>query len=764
MDHSIDEGKIIPRHAPASDAIEIVPPEHLHAWEQAPREPHLRDYWRILRKHQWLILTFLLTVVTAVTIATFKMRPVYEATARIEVDKETPNLLPFQNTDSYSAYEDLESYMETQSKVLQSETLALETIKSTGIASDPEFGGTPGGTVTVPSIEPDEPVARPAFLGRFMSSLNVKRVPNSRLLDITFDSTDPKLAARVLNAHLQDFIDYNFRSRYEATTQASKWLQQQLDDYKIQVEKSEAARLAYERGNHIWELDEKQDITTQKLGDLNKELTDAQGDRMKKEADYRLASTGDVDAVPAVRDNTLVQDLTRKQTDLHQQYNDALSQYGPNFPKVVRLQEQVKTLDQFVVNQKKDVVNRLEQEYRTAVQREQMITEALDRQKTAANDMGEKMVQYNILKRDADANKQLYDGLLEKLKEAGISAGLRSSDVRVVDPAMVPAAPARPVPSRNILLAIFVGLLGGIGLAFVREYMDNTVKTPDDVETLSRLPSLAVVPAFVPLDGKRGCISRLLKADSNGHQGLRVELASFSMPQSQMSEAFRSLRTSLLLSQAGRPPQVILVTSALPREGKTTAAVNLAVTLAQLGDNTLLLDGDLRKPGVSRAMEMADSKYAGLSSHLAGVASLAEVTVPHPVIENLSVLPTGPVPPNPADLLSSERLKQALSELRQYYKFIVVDSPPIMAATDAVILSVLADGVLIVVRSGETPKDAFTRMRDLLGGVNSRMLGVLLNAVDSSAPDYYYSYRYYPYSYSGYSHDPTRSSETVSKL
>jgi capsular exopolysaccharide synthesis family protein len=221
------------------------------------------------------------------------------------------------------------------------------------------------------------------------------------------------------------------------------------------------------------------------------------------------------------------------------------------------------------------------------------------------------------------------------------------------------------------------------------------------------------------------------------------------MPQSQMSEAFRSLRTSLLLSQAGHPPQVILVTSALPREGKTTAAVNLAVTLAQLGDNTLLLDGDLRKPGVSRAMEMSDSKYAGLSSHLAGVATLAEVTVPHPVIENLSVLPTGPLPPNPADLLSSERLRQALIELRQYYKFIVIDSPPIMAATDAVILSVLADGV---------------RMHDLLGGVNSRMLGVLLNAVDSSAPDYYYSYRYYPYSYSGYSHDATKPSEPTSRL
>jgi polysaccharide biosynthesis transport protein len=283
-------------------------------------------------------------------------------------------------------------------------------------------------------------------------------------------------------------------------------------------------------------------------------------------------------------------------------------------------------------------------------------------------------------------------------------------------------------------------------LAILREYMDNTVKTPDDVETLARLPSLAVVPAFEDSPGEGRRRKTLSEALGNGH-AKHVELVAQHLPKSQMSEAFRALRTALLLSQAGRPPQVILVTSALPREGKTTAAANLAVTLAQLGDRTLLIDADLRKPGVGRLLNMNGGKYAGLSSYLAGVSSLDLVTVQHPAIPNLSAIPTGPLPPNPADLLSSHKLADAIAELRTKFKFIVIDTPPVMAATDAVILSVQADGVLLVVRSGETPKEAFTRTRDLLVSVKCRLLGVVLNAVNSSAPDYYYSYRYYPYAY-----------------
>jgi len=738
-----------------NDSLSVISAPPVATWEQMPREPHLLDYLIILKKHQWLVLSFLLTVVTVVTLATFKMKPVYIAAARVEVDREAQNVLPFPESGSYDEFMDLDNYIETQTKILQSETLALQTIKTLDLGRNPEFGGSLG-----PLIIPHTGVAakRPPILGAFLGGLTVKRIPNSRLVEVEFEAEDPQLAAQVVNTHLQEFIEANFRSKYDATTQASNWLSAELEELRIKVQKSEDARLAYERENQIWAIDEKQNITTQKLVDISKTLTDAQTDLLQKQALYQIAKAGDADQLSSVRENSYISELLKRQADLEEQYAEATSQFGPNYPKVQHILTQKKEVDDAVARAKQNVVGGIDADYRTARERVDLLTAALDRQKQDADALAEKLVQYHILEHDAESNKQLYDGLQQKLKEAGISAGLRSSNIRVVDPALIPTYPARPQKTRNILLAFLVGLVGGVGLAFLREYLDNTVKSPDDVERLAGLPSLAVVPSMPSLNGHSPShASKLITAEhtaGDAAEDSRIEIVSFSKPKSQVSEAFRALRTSLLLSQAEHPPQVILVTSALPREGKTTSAVNLAVTLAQLGDRTLILDSDLRKPGIRRALGLTVGRDVGLSSYLAGVASLDDVIIPHPQIGNLSALTTGPIPPSPADLLSSHRMRDAVTYLRQKFKFIVIDSPPIMAATDAVILSALTDGVLLVVRSGETPKEAFTRTRDLLTAVKCRLLGVVLNAVDSSAPDYYYSYRYYPYAYGyGYGED-----------
>ena len=749
-----EPSRIVPsvRERKPGDALTVIPAPSVLPWDQVPREPHLLDYLIILRKHQWLIITFLLTVVTVVTIASFKMKPEYEAAARVEVDKEAQNMQPFSDSNSFGEYEDSEAYIETQTKILQSETLALMTIKSMDLGRYPEFGGSSSSTAWQ---HVGAASRRPAILGAFLGRLSVKRVTGSRLIEVQFAAEDPQLAAQVVNTHLQNYVEQNFRSKYDATIQASNWLSAELEELRIKVEKSEDARIAYERENQIWQIDEKQDITTQKLADLSKSVTDAQTDVAQKEALYRMAISGNVDALPAARGNAVISNLLNRRSALNEDYAQAVDQYGPNFPKVLRIAAQQKEVDDDLDKARKNMIESVEEDFTTARTHAELLQEALDKQKAEANGLAEKLVQYHILQHDAESNKQLYDGLLQKLKEAGITAGLRSSNIRVVDPALTPTTPARPQKARNILLSFLVGLVGGVGLALFREYLDNTVKSPDDIESLTGLPSLAVVPSLPGLNANQSRFSRLARETApQAASGPRVELLSYIQPKSQISEAFRALRTSLLLSQADHPPQVILVTSALPREGKTTAAVNLAVTLAQLGDRTLLMDSDLRKPGIRRALNLTIGKEVGLSSYLAGVSTLDEVMIPHPTINNLVALTTGPVPPSPADLLSSHRMREAIVELRHRFKFIVIDSPPVMAATDAVILSALTDGVLLVVRSCETPKEAFTRTRDLLAAVKCRLLGVVLNAVDSSAPDYYYSYRYYPYAYGyGYGED-----------
>src|SRR6266516_5231115 len=445
-----DENKLVSRGNGANGAIELAPvTPRFVSFDLSPREPHLYDYLLILRKHLWLIVSFMLTVVTIVAIANFRMKPVYVATARIEIDRENANLLPFQGADHYDYKVDFDNYIETQAKILTSETLALQTIRNGGLSDRPEFSGPGGPSEAVASGSLTNQI-RPQELGQFLGSLSVKRVPNSRLMDVSFESTDPRLAARIANAHIATYVEQNYRSKYESTTQASNWLADQLSELKVKVEKSEDARIAYERQNQIWTLDDKQNITTQRLSDINKQLTDAQSERMKKESLYEFAKSGNLDAVPQVQSDAGLAELLRKRNDLSSQHSDALSQYGPNFPKVQRLQAQLKDLDANIEKEKKKIVDVLESDYREARQRESMLTQALDQQKSAANQMAEKLVEYNILKREAEANKALYEGLMTKLKETAISLGLRSSNIRIVDPAMIPSTPSRPAKARNI--------------------------------------------------------------------------------------------------------------------------------------------------------------------------------------------------------------------------------------------------------------------------------------------------------------------------
>ena len=715
-------------------------------WDEVSGGPSLQDYLLVLRSHRWLIVSVILAIVTVVTISSFKMKPVYKASARVEIDKKNPNALPFENSASQDTYWSGEDFIETRARILKSETLALETIRSLRLENHPELmmlreKGDRGAEKVRNSTSPQ---AKPAILDIFLNRLTVNRVHRSHLLEVEFEANDPVMAAQVLNSHLENFIEHNFRTRYESTVRASDWLAQQLGELKIKVESSEEILVAYEKQNRIWAIDDKQNITTQRLSDLNRELTAAQSERIRKEANFRLARSGRMDAIPAVRDSEVIQNLVQKHAEISNQHAEALTQFGPQYPTILKLEARREDLAAALEREKRNIVDRVESEYRASLQRETMLAKALERQKGATNELGQKMVQYNILKREAETNQQLYNGLLRRIKEAGVTAGLRSSNIRIVDPALIPSQPTRPRKKLNIMLAAVVGLLGGVSLAFLREHMDNTIQSPSEVERLTGLPLLAVVPKYTKL--KETGNKKPLPMLAQGEDEVDLHAAyvvTHERPSSHVAEAFRALRTSLLLSQVDSPPQVILVTSALSGEGKTTATLNLGVTLAQLGDRTLVLDGDLRKPALAQGLRGSHDEDAGLTSYLTGRCSLRQAAFTHPFISNLDVMPTGPIPPNPAEILSSRRMREAIGSLRKDYKFIVVDSPPVLSVTDAVIVSVLVDRVLLVVRSDETEKAPLLRARDLLASVRCPLLGIIVNAADLSSSPHYRYYQYY---------------------
>jgi len=480
------------------------------------------------------------------------------------------------------------------------------------------------------------------------------------------------------------------------------------------------------------------------LDELNKELTLAEADRIQKESRYRLAQTGNPELIATADSTSLLSKLQQQESDLRTQIAQSEVQLGPSHPRIRELNNQLLRVQTSLRAEHDKLGARIKTEFQAASQRESMLHAAMEAQKQQANALNENAIEYSLLKRDVDTNRQLYEGLLQKLKEASISAGLRSSNIRIVDVARVPLAPSRPDRRRNIMLAFAMGLVGGVVLAFLLEAVDNTVRTPEQAQAITNLPPLGIIPASAHvLIGTRA--QKALAARSGHRDG--IELVTYRRPKSDISESYRALRTAILLSSTGAPPKVMLVTSALPQEGKTTTSINTAVVLAQKGARVLLVDADLRRPSIHKVFNIQPK--VGLSTLLTGSSKL-ENTITHvPQLPNLFLLPAGPPPPHPAELLGSTLMKQYIDQWRKEYDHIIFDTPPALSVTDSILLSVDMDSVILVTRSGNTTKAALRRARELLAQVNARVLGVVVNAVDVNSPDYYHYY-YYGSKYGGY--------------
>ena len=734
-----------------------------------PQESAVGEYLRVLIKRKWIVVGCLLTIFTVVAIATLRQVPIYEATGSIAVKKPDSSLnFKDANAISFDYYDPTE--METEVKILQSDLLALQVIKELNLDRQPEFGGKSPASALPSSLDlaPDpleaDPSRTSSLLGSFKGRLTISLIPNSRIMSVRFRDADPQTAQNVVNKLMGDYQENNYKTRFNNTMQVSDWLGQQLVDLQMKVETSQEKLVRYQKEHEILGIDEKQNITTAKLDELNRALTLAESERMQKEAFYRLLESGDPDAIASSAGGLedagaggqsasgLLESLRAKQADLRIQVADLNTQFGPSYPKLVQLNNQLAEIDIQLKSEMKKIASKVKGRYTAALGREDLLAQALEKQKQAANKLNESAIEYSLLKRDLETNRQLYEGLLEKLKEAGISEGLKSNNFQIVNSARVPTYPVEPNVPRNLGFAFVLGLTSGVGLAFLLEGLDNTVRTTEQAQAISGLPPLGMIPLGSKTAREGAASKRLMLASSNE----AVELITHVRPQSQMAESYRALRTSLLLSHLGAPPKVIMVTSALPQEGKSTTSINCAVVLAQKGVRVLLIDCDLRRPSIHKTLGMGPR--SGLSNVLTGSITLKQAITVAPTLPNLDVLPAGTPPPNPAELLASTNMRDVLAELRDKYDHIVLDTPPTLSVTDAVVLSPRADAIVLVIRSGSTTKQALRRSRDILMQVNARVSGVLLNAVDLSSPDYYYYYEYQG-KYAQYYRDDGESSD-----
>ena len=699
----------------------------------------LRATWDILVKHQWLILGTTAILAILVAVYSFKMKPVYQATGRLDIEAELPLLQSL--NELFRTGEADDSFLATQVSILQSDNLIWETIQQLGLGNTAKSGS---------SIKPGDAAGdaaaatKNALIGAFRGRLKVERAKDTRMVIVSYESTDPHEAAVVVNALIKNFIESNFQTKYNATRQATGWMEAQLDELKLKVEKSQQAMVSYERQNNIVNLGEKQTVVESRFEDLSKEFNEAQSDRLTKESLYRMVASNDAQ-VGFFRGNGLLAGLEAKELDLKEQHSEALSQYGPTYPKVLRIQDQIKDVDALIVRERNRMVENIHNEYLAAAKRQQFLAAALADQKKEVDKVSQFLIEHNLLKREFESNQTLYDGLLQRLKDATVSAGLRATNIHTIDEASVPSYPIRPNKVRNIEFALVAGLALGIALAFTQEALDNSIKNAQEMEKLTGLPTLAIIPMGMSSFGHR---SGLLPgagtgtgAGKNGTSSPVVELSVLHKPGAAISEAYRALRTSVLLSTAEQPPRVLLVTSSQPSEGKTSTSLNLAATLAQKGSRVLLVDADMRRPGLAKALNLTTGN--GLSGILTGAYEYDETLIQKVEgLDSLYLLSSGPRPPNPAELLCSMKMEKLVLTLRQKFDHVIIDSPPILPITDATIISTLVDGVVMVVESDSTSRAALNRACRVMEHSGGRILGTVFNKVDIRR-DGYYGYRYY---------------------
>lgn len=691
-----------------------------------PEEMFVAGLWRIIKHRKRTIAAFTLLVVLIVLTVSLLMKPQYEAVGQVVFHRENDSgVLGFKGVDT-SLVEDPEdrAAIDTQIGILGTDALAMEVINDLHLDKNPKFSGHAG-----QSTNQDQ------LVELFRKSLKISKVKGTRLIEIRFRSTDPRLAADAVNQLSNAYVEKFYRSQFQASTQISDFIAGQLKELQAKVQESQQKLIDYQRENGIFGLDDRQNIVTAKLDDLNKELTAAEGERVQKEVNYRLARSRQPELIAKLGPDNLVTKLRSQEADLQNEMAKESVQLGPAHPKIVELSKQIAQVRASEDAEVKRIANQITYDYESAGGRERMLRDALEAQKQVADKLNANVIQSDILKHEFETNRKLYEDLLQKQKEVSISSNLKSSNIWIVDPARPPRLPAEPNIPRNFAVSLLSGFLGGVLLAFGLSKLNEKILTLEQAVVASPLPSLGVVP-LLGAKSKNGASPQLNELNGN----VKPELVSSLRPMSIAAESYKAMVTSIMLSHRAHP-SVILVTSALPGEGKTTVSTNLAIVLARLRRRVLLVDTDLRRPSVHRAVQLNTNN--GLAALLRKSATFDELVVACPDVPNLYVLPAGPINLAEDTELLVSGFKELVERWREQFDHIIIDTPPVLAMTDAVRMSVEADSVILVIRAGLIAKKEFLRAQDLLLKVNARLTGFVLNGTELDSSDFQYFYGYY---------------------
>src|SRR5262245_25885946 len=742
---------------PATGAAAVSPAPSTGPSTPAPQytpdaDVHLLDRLAVLYRYRRICVTTFVLVTAALTIQGYSTTQMYQAQARLLIEDERSTAVPGLQNDQNTYYEDPEPYYQTQYKILQGRDLTRRVVRKLHLENNLEFNGKKPAPPSASSLlqdlkskalslvkapatplegpKVDETADESALVSGFIGRVGVEPVRGSHLVDVTFLSEDAKFAAEAVNALIDEYVSQNLELKLQSTQGMLDWLDRELDNQQKRVEDSERGLAEYREKENALSLDDKQNIVLSRLNQLNDAVTRARTERVQKESLYnqvKAISTGTApDAIPAIATNAAVANAKSKLIDLQREKARLLERYAEKHPQVINVNAALQDAQRQVDLEIARAVQSVKNEYETAVLQEQTLARNLDGAKSEAQDLNRKGIGYGVMEREAKSNREVYQSLLTREKELRVSANSRTNNVRIVDRAETPRGPISTSGRRTVMMSMFIGLVLAVGVALGLDYMNDTIKTPEDVTRRLKLPFLGLVPAV------RGDKHPLLASSHVPHD---------------FGESFRSLRTSLLSKYSGDSTKILIVTSAQPLEGKTTTAANIAMALAYGGSRVLLIDADMRRPGLHRPLRLTNER--GLSQVLTGQARVRDV-IQRTVDPNLLAITAGRSPLNPSELLSSERMKTLLTNLAHGpFNWIIVDTPPVLAVTDAVILAPLVSGVTFVVGAEMTRRRLAERAIETVMQAHPRFAAVVLNKVNFAKNKYYYS-RYYGHQYKNY--------------